>query len=150
MNQKRTNLCFDIDDYRQRRVYNYLQFMGRGQKTAAVVSAIESEVFGQGTASSQEKAQTAEISADVMAHFTQAIRDAGAKKEAEQILQGVGRIEGALKELKKLVEEIPKIASAHQAEQSSEESRRIDGNVPNADEEEMSEDAFAAVMSLFG
>ena len=53
MNQKRINLCFDLDDEAQNRVYKYLQFIGKGQKTSVVVSAIETAMATESPKSRQ-------------------------------------------------------------------------------------------------
>lgn len=146
MNQKRINLCFDLDDEAQNRVYKYLQFIGKGQKTSVVVSAIE-------TAMATEKPKASAVGTSVqnnvgkpeaMGQLVRIIQDTGGKQEAQAALQGIRRIEESLNELRNLVNTMQRPVTPPVEKTGPTRSPAASSS------EEINDDAFSAVMSLFG
>lgn len=146
MNQKRINLCFDLDDEAQNRVYKYLQFIGKGQKTSVVVSAIK-------TAMATEKPKASAVGTSVqnnvgkpeaMGQLVRIIQDAGGKQEAQAALQGIRRIEESLNELRNLVNTMQRPVTPPVEKTGPTRSPAASFS------EEINDDAFSAVMSLFG
>ena len=131
-NEKRINLCFNLDDPPQKAVASYLDKMGK-KKTATVVKAVALMVVNQ---SKEEKAQFERDE-----KMSQALSALSRKSDNKQEL---ARIEGLLNEIiNRLDAGVVTVGDGSKVQDKPQEQKKDDSG-------EMSEEAFSAMLTMFG
>lgn len=127
--ERRINLCFNLDDPRQKAAYEYLSGLGR-EKTSTVVNIVLQTL----AADNRWKNEQLEREVRFVERFESIVRQTELNKIAD--------IRKELEEIVKGLDLTPRQASNRPSE-SSERSAPESSN-------EMSDDAFAAVMAMMG
>lgn len=127
--ERRINLCFNLDDPRQKAAYEYLSGLGR-EKTSTVVNIVLQTL----AADNRWKNEQLEREVRFVERFESIVRQTELNKIAD--------IRKELEEVVKGLDLTPRQAS----NRPSESSERSDPESSN----EMSDDAFAAVMAMMG
>lgn len=127
--ERRINLCFNLDDPRQKAAYGYLSGLGR-EKTSTVVNIVLQTL----AADNRWKNEQLEREVRFVERFESIVRQTELNKIAD--------IRKELEEVVKGLDLTPRQAS----NRLSESSERSDPESSN----EMSDDAFAAVMAMMG
>ncbi len=127
--ERRINLCFNLDDPRQKAAYEYLSGLGR-EKTSTVVNIVLQTL----AADNRWKNEQLEREVRFVERFESIVRQTELNKIAD--------IRKELEEVVKGLDLTPRQAS----NRLSESSERSDPESSN----EMSDDAFAAVMAMMG
>ena len=138
MDQKRINLCFDVDDEQQKEVYEYLMRTGR-RKTAVVIAAMSQTMMSD----SYWRSMQIERDAELCERFAKIVRENNASVDVSKVLEAIQLLSDKVANLK-VVAANTETAGAPQND-SAQEAPALKPQEP-----EMSEDAFAAVMSLLG
>lgn len=135
MVEKRINLCFNIADKRQEVVYDFLMEKGK-RKTATVIDLVMDYLSGD----SGRRVQTApEVNNRELAEqLGRVVKENLNRSETERIQQSLDKILALL--------ESGVTANSKTGKRESDSDSEMSG----LDESEMSDDAFSAMMSIFG
>lgn len=133
MTEKRINLCFNVDDKRQEIVYDFLMERGK-KKTATVIDLVMAYLSGQ----SDRKNPAPNIGADIAEQVERAIKENSNRTETEKIQRSLDKILTLL--------ESGVIINSSQGDEKIEPENEQDSLADS----EMSDDAFSAMVSIFG
>ena len=122
MTEKRINLCFNVDDKRQEIVYDFLMEKGK-KKTATVIDLVMAYLSGQ---------------SDIAEQVERAIKENSNRTETEKIQRSLDKILTLL--------ESGVIINSSQGDEKIEPENEQDSLADS----EMSDDAFSAMVSIFG
>lgn len=136
MIQKRINLCFDIDDKKQKEVYEYLTRSGR-RKTAVVITALTQTVMRDTYWHNMQMERDTQL----CEHFASIVRENNSKK-------GVEELKVTLKEVLNKLDGITVMTGPGvEAANRNDAVTKINAQTV-LDEPEMSEDVFSAMMAF--
>lgn len=138
MDQKRINLCFDVDDEQQKEVYEYLTRSGR-RKTAVVVAALSQTMMSDAYWRNMQIDRDAEL----CERFAKVVRENNASMDVSQVLD-------AIRQLNEKIENLKVVAANTETAGASQDGPAQEAPAQKPKEPEMNEDAFASVMSLLG
>lgn len=137
MVQKRINLCFDIDDAKQKEVYEYLTRSGR-RKTAVVMTALIQTVMRD----TYWRNMQMERDAELCERFANIVRENNSSNELEKVKK-------ALEAITQKLDTMSVVQLTGKEADSTEEINHTNADVPTAaNEPEMSEDAFNAMLAF--
>lgn len=139
MIQKRINLCFDVEDEKQKEVYEYLTRSGR-RKTAVVTSALTQTLMSD----TYWRNMQVDRDAELCERFASIVRDNNSSKELEDVKKALGNI------LEKL-DNVSVVKGTDNSEpKTNDNTNANESNPVRINEPEMSEDAFDAMMAFMG
>lgn len=139
MIQKRINLCFDVEDEKQKEVYEYLTRSGR-RKTAVVMSALTQTLMSD----TYWRNMQVDRDAELCERFASIVRDNNSRKELDEVKKTLGAI------LEKL-DNVSVVKETNNNEPKANDAASTNANKPSrVNEPEMSEDAFDAMMAFMG
>lgn len=138
MNQKRINLCFDLDDARQNTAFNLLQASGR-EKTAVVVNLVLHDALPMLNDGASSKSK--EDEKQIFKRFEEIVKENSPQADISEMHKSISQIILQIKNLQ-LGATLPQICAG--------EKKADNYSTSTANPEaEMSEDAFSAMMSVF-
>lgn len=134
---KRINLCFEIDDARQKIIYDYLQSKGREKTKTAV------ELMGKALSDQvKEERQKGELAENIVALVNKNTQET-TSEELKNILSVLLRVERKIENFSnELSESGTKLSSSPAS--AGEKAEDTDNTT------DMNDDVFSAVMSMFG
>ena len=137
MVQKRINLCFDIDDAKQKEIYEYLNRSGR-RKTAVVMTALTQTVMRD----TYWRNMQMERDAELCERFANIVRENNSSNELEEVKK-------ALEAITQKLDTMSVVQLTGKETDSTEEINHTNADVPTAaNEPEMREDAFNAMLAF--
>lgn len=137
MVQKRINLCFDIDDAKQKEVYEYLTRSGR-RKTAVVMTALTQTVMRDTYWRNMQMDRDAEL----CERFANIVRENNSSSELEEVKK-------VLEAITQKLDTMSVVQVAGKEADSNKEINHTNVDAPAAaNEPEMSEDAFNAMLAF--
>ena len=137
MVQKRINLCFDIDDAKQKEIYEYLNRSGR-RKTAVVMTALTQTVMRD----TYWRNMQMERDAELCERFANIVRENNSSNELEEVKK-------ALEAITQKLDTMSVVQLTGKETDITEEINHTNADVPTAaNEPEMSEDAFNAMLAF--
>lgn len=132
-NEGRINLCFNLDDVRQRTVYDFLRDKGR-KKTVAVVGLVL-EFMTKEAGEERDRSEKA-----LLEHLERVVREGSAIPLAQEIRDEIAALN-------------KRLDAAHislSGSQKEDRASRQDQNHFIDEKQEMSDEAFAAFLSFTG
>lgn len=137
MIQKRINLCFDIEDSKQKEVYDYLFRSGR-RKTAVVMTALTQTVMKDAYWRSMQMDRDAQL----CERFASVVRENNSKDEMSELKKSIDELRAKLDNMNVVQ------VSGNDGQAAAPAPDAAQAAPAKRDEPEMSEDAFAAMMSF--